>query len=221
MRMRRPLALPTAAALAIGALFTFSPGIVGAAGSSTCDGNLSPGNYTHLVVPAGAVCTHLGGGQIAIRGGVFVGEGATLVLGSEDEPGTTSTITGGIHAANAMNVQVHFATISGGVRIKGGSGPVGGPFGISWNTIEDSHINGGATIQGYNGFWMGFIRNHVAGSVHLNDNVLVDPDGNEYVTNVIRGGMQCSGNSPAPQTGDSGGGLNVVSGAKKGQCAGV
>src|SRR4051812_3602350 len=123
MRMRRPLALPTAAALAIGALFTFSPGIVGAAGSSTCDGNLSPGNYTHLVVPAGAVCTHLGGGQIAIRGGVFVGEGATLVLGSEDEPGTTSTITGGVPAAEAVKVQGHLPAVSGGVPVQGGSGP--------------------------------------------------------------------------------------------------
>ena len=77
------------------------------------------------------------------------------------------------------------------------------------------------TISGYNGFWMGFIRNHVFGSVNLNDNVLVDEDGNEYVTNTIFGSLNCVGNSPAPQVGDSEGEPNVVSGAKTGQCAGL
>jgi hypothetical protein len=75
------------------------------------------------------------------------------------------------------------------------------------------------TIEGYNGFWFGFIRNHVNGSVNLNNNVLEDPDANEYVTNVIQGSLNCSGNSPAPQIGDSEGSPNQVSGAKTGQCA--
>ncbi len=64
-------------------------------------------------------------------------------------------------------------------------------------------IHGGATIAGYDGFWFGFIRNHVAGTVRLRDNVLADPEGNEYVTNSINGSLKCSGNSPAPQVGDS------------------
>ena len=114
---------------------------------------------------------------------------------------------------------IHFSTINGGVDIHGGSGPSGPPFGVTWNTIEDSRINGGATIDGYNGFWMGFIRNHVNGTVNLRNNVLEDPDGNEYVTNVIHGNLNCSGNSPAPQVGDSEGGANQVTGNKTGQCA--
>jgi len=81
--------------------------------------------------------------------------------------------------------------------------------------------NGGVTIDGYNGFWMGFIRNTVNGGVNLNNNVLVDPDGNEYVTNHINGGLNCSGNSPAPQVGDSEGSPNIVNGRKTGQCAGL
>jgi len=85
--------------------------------------------------------------------------------------------------------------------------------------IEDSQINGGVTIGGFNGFWMGFIRNNVNGSVNLNNNVLVDPDGNEYVTNTIHGSLNCSGNSPAPQIGDSEGSPNHVTGARTGQCA--
>jgi hypothetical protein len=105
--------------------------------------------------------------------------------------------------------------------LHGGSGPFGGPFEVTWNTIEDSSIHGSVTISGYNGFWMGFIRNDVHGSVSLNDNVLVDTDGNEYVTNTIHGSLNCSGNSPAPQVGDSEGEPNVVTGAMTGQCVGL
>jgi hypothetical protein len=158
---------------------------------------------------------------VTIRGGLFVSPGATFVLGSEENPGDNGTISGGVHATHAASVQIHFMTINGGVDIHGGSGPFGGPFDITWNTIEDSHINGGATIDGYDGFWMGFIRNHVNGAVNLNNNVLEDPDGNEYVTNVIHGSLNCAGNSPAPQIGDSGGQPNQVTGQKTGQCVNV
>jgi hypothetical protein len=120
-----------------------------------------------------------------------------------------------------MNVQIHFATINGGIDVRGGAGPFGGPFEVTFNTIEDSRISGGVTIDGYNGFWMGFIRNTVNGGVNLNNNVLADPDGNEYVTNQINGGLNCSGNSPTPQVGDSEGSPNIVNGQKTGQCAGL
>ena len=102
------------------------------------------------------------------------------MLGSEENPVDTGTIYGGVHAADAMSVQIHFTTINGGIDLHGGSGPFGGPFDVTWNTIEDSLIHGGVTISGYNGFWMGFIRNDVHGSVNLNDNVLVD-DGRKRV----------------------------------------
>ena len=180
---------------------------------------LAPGTYNKVVVPAGATC--LSDGPVVVRGGLFVGAGATFVLGSEENPVPTGVISGGVHATNAASVQIHFTTINGGVDIHGGSGPFGGPFDITWTTIEDSRINGGATIEGYNGFWMGFIRNTVSGSVNLNDNVLLDPDGNEYVTNTIHGNLNCQGNSPAPQQGDSEGSPNSVTGQKTGQCTAV
>jgi len=216
--MKRSISVLCGAAVAAAALLVTVPFASGAAGS-VCDGPLAPGTYNHLVVPAGAVC--IGEGNVTIKGGVDVGEGATFALSSEDTPDATSTISGGVHAKNAKNVQIHFATINGGVNIQGGAGPFGGPFGVTWNTIEDNHISGGVTIDGYNGFWMGFIRNTVNGGVHLNNNVLVDEDGNEYVTNTISGGLSCYGNSPAPQPGDSGGSPNNVTGGKKGQCAAV
>jgi hypothetical protein len=185
--------------------------------TTTCTSVLAPGTYKKVVVPAGATCFSTG--PVTIRNGLFVEAGASFVLGSEEAPGDNGTISAGVHATDAANVQLHFVTINGGVDIHGGSGPFGGPFDVTWNTIEDSQINGRVTIEGYNGFWMGFIRNNVNGSVNLNDNVLVDSDGNEYVTNTIHGSLKCSGNSPAPQIGDSGGSRNQVTGAKTGQCA--
>jgi hypothetical protein len=47
-----------------------------------------------------------------------------------------------------MIVEIHFSTISGGVHIRGGSGPFGGPFGVTYNTIEDSRINGSEDNKG-------------------------------------------------------------------------
>ena len=187
--------------------------------TTTCTDFLAPGTYQRVVVPAGAAC--LSTGPVTIRNGLFVEAGATFVLGDEEHPGDNGTISAGVHATNAANVQLHFVTINGGVDIHGGAGPFGPPFDVTWNTIEDSQINGGVTIEGYNGFWMGFIRNNVNGSVNLNDNVLVDPDGNEYVTNTIHGSLNCQGNSPAPQVGDSEGAPNQVTGAKTGQCSNV
>jgi hypothetical protein len=133
----------------------------------------------------------------------------------------TGTIGGGVRAANPASVEIHFATIDGGIHVSGGSGAFGGPFDVTFIAIEDNVVHGGASVVGYDGFWFGFIRNHVSGSVTLNDNVLSDPDGNEYVTNTIHGSLKCSGNSPAPQPGDSEGLPNVVTGQKIGQCSAV
>jgi hypothetical protein len=204
-------------AVAAAALFVVPA--FGGGGTTVCNGALAPGTYQRVVVPQGGVC--LSDGPVSIRGGLFIQEGATLVFGSEENPVHTATINGGVHATNAMNVQIHFSTINGGIDIHGGSGPFGGPFGVTWNTIEDSTINGGYTEAGYNGFWNGFIRNTVHGSVNLIGNTVADHDGNEVVTNVIHGNLNCSGNDPAPQVGDSEGSPNQVTGVKTGQCAGL
>jgi hypothetical protein len=202
------------------ALLVALPGSAAAASKgTTCTEGLAPGSYGKVVVPESATC--LSDGPVTIRGGLSIETGATFVLGSEENPGNTGTISGGVRAANPASVQIHFTTINGGITVHGGSGPFGGPFDITWNAIEDNRINGGATVEGYNGFWFGFIRNHVNGSVNLNDNVLEDLDANEYVTNTIHGSLKCAGNSPAPQIGDSEGSPNEVTGVKAGQCAGL
>jgi len=207
-------------AAVLGALVVSVSTVAASSGATTCTDTLAPGTYGHVVVPDGAACVTFAG-PVRINGGVSVGAGATFVLGSEDNPVHTATINGGVRARNAANVQIHFSTINGGVTVVGGDGPFGGPFGVTFNTIEDSVIHGGATISGYTGFWQGFFRNTVSGSVNYNNNTLVDPDGNEVQTNTIHGSLNCSGNDPAPQTGDSGGSPNSVSGQKTGQCTAV
>ena len=213
--MRKLHALFGFGAVAVLLMATALPVEAGAP-TTRCTGTLPPGTYHRVVVPAGAVC--FSDGPVTIRAGLWIRSGATFVLGSEESGWSTGTIGGGVHASDAASVQIHFATINGGLDAHGGSGPFGPPFDVTWNAIEDNVIHGGATVTGYDGFWFGFIRNHVSGTVRLSDNVLVDPDGNEYVTNMIHGSLTCSGNSPAPQVGDSEGLPNAVTGAKMGQC---
>jgi hypothetical protein len=209
--------------LGLGALvataLVITPALASGGGSYTCDGTLAPGTYQRVVVPQDAFCQ--GDGPVTIRAGLFVQQGATLVLGNEEQPVHTATITGGVHATNAATVEIHFSTINGGVSIQGGSGPFGGPFGVTYNTVEDSTVNGGYTESGYDGFWNGFFRNNVHGSVNFLNNVVVDPDGNEFQTNTIHGNLNCSGNDPQPQPGDSGGEPNHVTGRETGQCVGL
>jgi len=209
------------AAVALTALCALVVGIPSQAGSdTTCTSTLAPGTYGHVTVPAGAVCI-TDAGPVTIRGGLDVWDGATFVFGDEGSPNVNATISGGVRSHNAASVQIHFSTINGGVNLSGGASPFGGPFDITWNTIEDSNINGAVSITGYNGFWQGFIRNTVNGGLTFNDNTVLDTDGNEVVTNTIHGSVSCAGNDPAPQVGDSEGEPNVITGSASGQCAGI
>jgi len=210
----------TVLALVVGALASLALSVSSsAATATTCTNTLAPGTYGAVTVPAGATCIIMEG-PLTIRGGLYVGEGATFVFSSEETPDVTATISGGVRSVNAASVQIHFSTINGGVDLQGGAGPFGGPFEVTWNTLEDDQINGSVNVNGYTGFWQGFIRNSVNGSVSFNNNTVLDTDGNEFVTNSIHGSLSCWGNSPAPQVGDSGGDDNVVTGATTGQCAG-
>jgi hypothetical protein len=217
--MRKLVSVLGMLGLAVTGLSITLPEAAGAAAGTTCSGTLAPGTYMKVVVPDGALCSS--DGPITIRGGLQVGQGATFVLGSDENPVDSGTISGGVQSTNPAGVQIHHATVNGGINIQGGSGPFGGPFDVTWNAIEDNVIHGGVTIEGYDRFWFGFLGNTVSGSVNLNNNTLTDPDGNEFVTNTIQGSLNCSGNVPAPSAGDSGGIPNVVTGNKTGQCVSV
>jgi hypothetical protein len=176
-----------------------------------CNGTLASGGYDRIVVPAGASCDGTAA-KIYVSDGVRVKQAATFVLG-HDGGTSTGVIRGGVHANSPASLQLHFSHVYDGVRMYGGNG--------EFSTIEDNVIRGGVTQTGYRGFWLGFIRNRVIGTVRLTDNVMDDPDANEYVTNRIQGNLICHGDSPAPQIGDSEGQPNVVTGRKTGQCRGL
>ena len=195
------------AALLVGvgsSLVFFQPASAGAASSSvtTCVGPLAPGTYDSLVVPAGQSC--LGIGPVKVLAGVQIGHGATFVLGFESGP-TTGTINGGLKADHAAQVQVHNARITGGVRILGGSGPFGctEPFRpVCFADLEDNSISGRVTIEGYDGFWLGFIRNHVNGSVTISNNTQT-LDETDVGSNMVNGNLTCTGNDPLENLGAS------------------
>src|SRR5262245_24180277 len=135
--MRRTLAALAVAALVGLAVIVSAP----AATATPCTDTLAPWTYGKVTVPAGRHCLYFAA-PITSRGRVSGGEGATFVLGSEETPDVTATISGGVRSVDAASVQIHFATINGNVDLEGGAGPFGGPFDITWNTLEDNRING-------------------------------------------------------------------------------
>jgi hypothetical protein len=210
--MRRAVFSVSLVATAVAAVM-LAASAAGAAPTLRCDSSkkLKSGKYSKIIVPAGETCNGTKA-TIRVTGNVKVESGATFVLGNEENAGG-GKIDGSVKAKDAASVQLHFAKVGGSVAIEGGTG--------FFSTVEDNVIRGGAHITGYQGFWLGFIRNQVGGSVRLNNNIMDDPDANEYVSNTIGGNLVCIGDSPAPQVGDSGGSPNVVSGQKIGQCAGL
>jgi hypothetical protein len=172
---------------------------------------------------------------LIVRGNVFVGHNGIFLLGCSEAfsppcPSgvtTSDVIDGNVVAIGALALIFHSNSIYGNLTQIGGGGGVncnpndtlqGSPV---YSTYEDNWIGGRALVNRYQSCWFGFIRNHVHGSVTLKNNTLADPDAMEVVTNTIQGNLRCSGNSPAPQVGDSQGQPNVVFGKKTGQCAAI
>jgi hypothetical protein len=179
-----------------------------------------------------------GGSDLAVGGNVVVMQDAILVLGCEpqafpcfnDNPthptmSTHDSVGGNLTATSALMMLIHNNVIGGAATQTGGGGgvtcsffPLGQNGPPAYSTYEDNTIGNGASITGVNTCWLGFIRNRVWGTVNYNNNITADEDGNEVVTNLISGKLNCAGNSPDPQFGDSGGDPNLVAGGATGQC---
>jgi hypothetical protein len=149
----------------------------------------------------------------------------------------TFTVNGNLTATDASAVIVHNGTITRNVSVTGGgggtacnfgSGPLmGNPF---YDDLEDTSIGGNVIIQGVSTCWLGLFRDTVTRNVNFNNNTDPNatsfinpslPDGNEIATNTIGGNLNCMGNDPTPQFGDSGGSPNTVMGRTAGQCTAV
>ncbi len=230
--------------------------------SSTCNGPIAPGTYSSLTVtgfcfltpgtftvtsgltvaPNAALDASGCNAHITISGGVRVSTGGVLFLGgSVNGTGcaadTNDVVRGGLSATGSLAVVVHGTRIDGGFSVLGGGGGTscenvpGLPF-PPFTDIEDSSVNGGATIAGLSTCWMGFIRNQVNGGVHVDNNTMGDPDAIEIGLNMIHGPLACSGNQLDPAIGGPGGvptnsfdgspaNPNTVSGPETGQCKGL
>jgi hypothetical protein len=204
-------------------------------GTVNVSGNLS-------VASGAGLLAAFGGSNLHVGMNLTVDSNAIVVLGCEpmafvcfNDPdqsvGTLSTndsVGRNFSATDALMVLAHNNRIGGNATQTGGGGgvtcsnfPLGPDGPPAYSTWEDNSIAGNASITGVHTCWMGFIRNHVGNNVNYSDNVLADPDGNEVVTNVVGRNLNCAGNLPTPQRGDSDGDANVIGGRTTGQCRNI
>ncbi len=184
-------------------------------GNRFVDGGQSLTVTGNLTIAPGA-CLEAFVGSAAIGGNVSVGKGAVFGLGYG--PGAYS-VGGNVSANQPLSLYLGGVTIRGNVVSNGG----GDPFRNF--PIKDNTIGGNLIVQGWNGGWIGLLRNHVGGNIVFAKNVAADltqipgSDSSEVADNVVSGNLICHDNAPASQIGDSEGGPNVVSGNALGECA--
>jgi hypothetical protein len=203
--------------------------------------SVDSGNVTVLqgaTVNAGAdLYAAYGGSDLVVDGSLNVLKSAVLILGCEPQQficfndpdqsnGTLSTndrVGNFLYANLPLAVIVHHSTL-GSVWNHGGvagvnCNPQAALFGSpAYFTYEDNTITGGVEIGGWHACWAGFIRNTVGDAVSYNGSTTASPDGNEIASNTIGEWLNCTGDSPKPQIGDSGGSLNTVGLYGGGQC---
>ena len=114
--MRQVVGFGWLAIAAVAALLVV-PAVAGAqSGTATCTDVLAPGTYQRVVIPADAVCFSTG--PVTIRSGLFIGSGATFVLGSEEAPGDNGTIDINVlNNRNWIDVTFNEPLASDGARI--------------------------------------------------------------------------------------------------------
>lgn len=168
-----------------------------------------------------------------VTGNVLVGKGAVLGLGKYAGPGVDvtndTTVDGNIVADHPLSLYLSGITVHGSVISNGGGSGPSGPF-RNFPT-KDDFIDGDLIIQGWQGGWLGVIRDNVGGNVIVSRNASVvtddgtpppDPDSTEVQSNVIEGNLICQGNTPAAQVNPGDGGQpNEVAGNMIGECAGL
>jgi hypothetical protein len=244
------LGLPAVSASAAGGSYTCQGGSIPAgnyrsvvvAGFCQLDsGSVTvSGNFT--VADNAALLAAFGGSDLHVGINFTVGSGAIVALGCEPEAfpcfndpdqevGTLSThdtIGMNFTATGALMVLSHNNSIGGNATQTGGGGgvtcdlfPLGQDGPPAYSTWEDNTIGRNASVTGVQTCWMGFIRNTVGNNANYSNNVLADPDGNEVVTNQIGHNLNCSGNDPSPQIGDSDGDANIIGGKPTGQCVNI
>jgi hypothetical protein len=207
-------------------------------GDVTVNGNVRVADGAVLNDHAFSLANH-----VLITGNVTVGKGAVLGLGTYN-PGAThdTTVNGNIVANQPLTLYLSFTTVHGNVVSNGG----GSATEFRNFPTKDNVIDGNLIVQGWQGGWLGVIRDRVGGNVIVSNNASVvvetpegcnpedpsnlctgsapglDPDSTEVQTNVIGGNLICQHNLPAAQVNALDGGQpNQVAGKAIGECAGL
>ncbi len=187
----------------------------------------------NLTVAPGAVFDAQTDSHVAINGNVNAGPGSMFALGctfahpcDDGNPPsggmTHDTVSGNVTLHQVFNAAINGDTIGGNLTSTGGGAGLLDPeTDFVPFSIKDDVIGGNITVTNLTTVWFGIIRTQVGKNVTLHNINLSDPDGNEIVTDVIAGNLNCRRNSPAPQVGDSEGAPNLVGKHAIGQCAGL
>jgi hypothetical protein len=190
---------------------------------------------THnLSIAPGATFDAQTDSHVAIGGNVIAGAGSMFGLGCTfahpcDDTGnppadgtTHDTVGGNVTLNGVYNAALNGDTIGGNLTSSGGGAGLLDPeTDFVPFSIKDDVVHGNITVTNLTTVWFGVIRTQVGKNVTLQNIQLSDPDGNEYVSDTISGNLNCHGDSPAPQVGDSEGAPNVVGKHANGQCAGL
>lgn len=138
-------------------------------------------------------------------------------------------------AQQPLTLYIGGATIHGNVISHGGGVLSTSAADFRNFPFKDNTVDGNVDIQGWQGGWIGLIRNSVGGNVIFSRNVSMstelgpgtDPDSSEVMGSVfgpqtIGRNLICQDNTPAAQVNPGDGGLpNTVLGQAIGQCAGL
>jgi hypothetical protein len=192
----------------------------------------------NLTIAPGACLDAFSMGTVTVGGNVLVGRGAILGLGctlTSIEPGqptpctgtTDDTVGGNLIANQPYTMYLDGDHVFGNVISNGGGDPSLPPW-LSF-PIKDNQIDGNLIIHGWQGAWVGAIRNSVGGNVVISDNLGTrtsedgTPDSTEVAANKIGGNLICQNNSPTARIGDVVfmTGPNSVGGKGIGECAGI
>ena len=180
------------------------------------------------VTPGQALRPQLANTSIVIKGGVSLTDAGILVLGCQAADGCTNAgdaIDGGITAVDPTAIRVYFTAINGDVSIEGGKS-LSKSFGAGqWTSVEDDSINGGLSIDGYTGPFMGVNRDTVHGDVTISNNAIffttIANSEIDIRADTIAGSLNCFGNSPTSPASDPDHTPDTVTGAETGQCVGL
>lgn len=205
--------------------------------TTTCNGELTPGTYINVQVPAGVECDVDPG--VIVTGNLIVAQDATLNAGCEEEFETVSPaekrplncliVHGNINATNAAVislsgpgvsvggnatltatravVDIEAVTVSGNIIVTNSTGKA---IELTGNSSSSLKVTGSTTAETF------VEQNDVTGNMVFNNNTakLV----NIIAGNTIAGSLNCPGNLPPPT---NRGLTNTVSGTETGQCVGL